>query len=254
MINFSSYNLLQQEKDSFLEIIKKIKEGDTLLRNKFIDDFKPFILKCVSQLVGKKNNLTQSDEYSIALIAFNEAIESYDLNKKTKFVSFSKQVIKRRLIDYLRSTNKNVVTVPFSYLNNYNTGFSEHSNNTFEEKFLYDKNSDYSIEVETKEEIKNLELKIYEYKMTIEDLIECSPKHRDTIVLCLNVAKIIIENESLYQSFRERKILPYKELAERFNLSRRTLEKNRKFIIAMVFILKSDLEILKKYIYDTMGR
>jgi len=45
--------------------------------------------------------LTQSDEYSIALIAFNEAIESYDLDKKTKFVSFSKQVIKRRLIDYL---------------------------------------------------------------------------------------------------------------------------------------------------------
>jgi RNA polymerase sigma factor len=246
--------LFRHEKDSFLDIIKRIKDGDTLLRNKFIDDFKPFILKCVSQLVGKKNNLAQSDEYSIALIAFNEAIESYNLDKKTKFVSFSKQVIKRRLIDYLRSTKKNNVTVPFSYLKDYNTGFYEHSTSNFEEKFLYDKNSDYSIDFETREEIKNFELKIYEYKMTIEDLIECSPKHRDTIILCLKVANIIIENESLYQSFRERKILPYKELTEHFNLCRRTLEKNRKFIIAMVFILKSDLEVLKKYIYDTLGR
>ncbi|GAE90430.1 sigma factor [Acetivibrio straminisolvens] len=135
MISFSSYNLFRHEKDSFLDIIKRIKDGDTLLRNKFIDDFKPFILKCVSQLVGKKNNLAQSDEYSIALIAFNEAIESYNLDKKTKFVSFSKQVIKRRLIDYLRSTKKNNVTVPFSYLKDYNTGFYEHSTSNFEEKF-----------------------------------------------------------------------------------------------------------------------
>lgn len=247
MISFKSYNILRYEKDSFLEIIKKIKDGDVLLRNKFIDDFKPFILKCVYQLVGKKNNLAQSDEYSIALIAFNEAIESYNLDKRTMFVSFSKQVIKRRLIDYLRSTKNNNVTVPFSYLNDYNTS-------TFEERYLYDKNSDYSSDFDTKEEIKNLELKICEYKMTIEDLIECSPKHRDTIILCLNVANIIIENEFLYQTFRNKKTLPYKELTKRVNLCRRTLEKNRKFIIAMVFVLKSDLEILKKYIYDTIGR
>lgn len=254
MISLKSYNLLWHEKDSFIEIIKRIKAGDNLLRNKFIDDFKPFILKCVSQSVGKKNNLIQSDEYSIALIAFNEAIESYDLDKKTRFVSFSKQVIKRRLIDYLRSTKKNNVTVPFSYFNDNNTGFDDHSTCSFEEKYLCDKNSDYSIDFETREEIKNLELKICEYKMSIEDLIECSPKHRDTIISCLNIANIIIENESLYRIFRERKILPYKELSDHFNLCRRTLEKNRKFIIAMVFILKSDLEILKKYIYDTIGR
>lgn len=239
--------MLRHEKDSFLEIIEKIKNGDILLRNKFIDDYKPFILKCVSQLVGKKSNLVQSDEYSIALIAFNEAIESYNLDKKTMFVSFSKQVIKRRLIDYLRSTKKNNITVPFSY-------FSDNESSIFEEKYLYDGSSDYSSEFDTKEEIRNFELKIYEYKMTIEDLIDCSPKHRDTRILCLNVARIITENDTLYQLFMKKKILPYKELTEHVNQCRRTLEKNRKFIIAMIFVLKSDLDILKRYIYDTIGR
>jgi len=43
LINLGSYNLLRHEKDSFLEIIRRIKDGDNLLRNKFIDDFKPFI-------------------------------------------------------------------------------------------------------------------------------------------------------------------------------------------------------------------
>lgn len=253
MLSFRSYNLLRHEKDSFVEIIKRIKEGDVLLRNKFIDDFKPFILKCVSQLVGQKSNLAQSDEYSIALIAFNEAIETYDLNKKAMFVSFSKQVIKRRLIDYFRSTNKNNVTVPFSYFNDSNTGVNEYNTGSFEEKYLCDKNSDYGIDFEVREELKNLESKICEYKFNIEDLIECSPKHRDTIVLCLNAAKTVIDNESLYKKFIQKKVLPYDELTKHVNLCRRTLEKNRKFIIAMIFILKSDLEVLKKYIYDTLG-
>lgn len=247
LINFKPLNILRHEKDSFIEIIKKIKDGDVVLRNKFIDDFKPFILKCVYQLVGQRDNLAQCDEYSIALIAFNEAIEAYDLNQKTKFVNFSKQVIRRRLIDYLRSTNKNKATVPFSY-------FNDNESSNFEEKYLYDESVDYSSDFDTKEEIKNLELKMCEYEITIEDLIECSPKHRDTIRTCLNIANIIIEDESLYKMFKRKKSLPYNELTQRVNLCRRTLERNRKFIIAMVFVLKSDLEVLKKYIYDTIGR
>ena len=59
-----------------------------MLRNKFIDDFKPFILKCVYQMVGQKDDLEQCDEYSIALIAFNEAIEAYDLNRKLSLSAF----------------------------------------------------------------------------------------------------------------------------------------------------------------------
>lgn len=247
MISLKPLKTIRCEKDSFLDIIKKIKDGDAVLRNKFIDDFKPFILKCVSQFVGEKNNLATCDEYSVALIAFNEAIEAYDINKGTKFVTFARQVIRRRLIDYLRSTSRNNITVPFSYFNDQDTI-------SFEEKYLCDENSDYSSDFDTKEEIKNLELKMCEYKMTIEDLIDCSPKHTDTIRSCLNIANIVIEDELLYQAFKRKKVLPYKELTKRVNLTRRTLEKNRKFIIAMVFVLKSDLQILKKYIYDTIGR
>lgn len=236
----------KQETDSFLDIIQRIKDGDVLLRNKFIDDYKPFILKCVYKLVGKKDNLTQSDEYSIALMAFNEALDAYDSDKNIKFISFSKEIIRRRIIDYIRSTKKSNMTIPFSY-------FTENDNN-FEEEYLYDVSSDYCSYYDTKEEIKNLEHEMNKYKMTIEELINSSPKHRDTRVLCLNIAKIIAEDEALFKKFEEKKTLPYNELQKHVNLCRRTLEKNRKFIIAMVLILKSDLDVLKKYIFDTIGR
>lgn len=247
MINLKVRSLgRKQETDSFLDIIQRIKDGDVLLRNKFINDYKPFILNCVYKLVGKKENLLESDEYSIALIAFNEALDSYDATKNTMFVSFAKEIIRRRIIDYLRSTKKNNMTLPFSYFNN--------NENSFEEEYLYDAGSDYCSYYDAKEEIKNLELRMHEYKLSIEDLIDSSPKHRDTRILCLNVAKIIVDNELLYKRFVEKKTLPYNELRKHVSLCRRTLEKNRKFIIAMVLVMKSDLDVLKKYISDTIGR
>ncbi|AEV69351.1 RNA polymerase sigma-I factor [Acetivibrio clariflavus] len=246
MINLKLRSMRKQEADSFLDIIQKIKDGDVLLRNKFINDYKPFILKCVYKLVGKKENLVQSDEYSIALMAFNEALDSYDADKNIKFISFAKEIIRRRIIDYIRSTKKNNMVIPFSY-------FTENDNN-FEEEYLCDTSSDYCSYYDAKEEIKNLEQKMNEYNMTIEELINSSPKHQDTRLICLNVAKIITEDEMLFKKFREKKTLPYNELREHVNLCRRTLEKNRKFIIAMVLILKSDLDVLKKYIFDTIGR
>lgn len=246
LLSLKSCSVLKLERDSFLEIIQKIKNGDVLLRNKFIDDYKPFILKCVYKLVGKKDNLVQSDEYSIALIAFNEALDAYNFDKNTLFISFSKEIIRRRIIDYLRSTKKNDITLPFSYFNDYDS--------SFEEEYLCDISSDYCSDFDSKEEIKDLEIKMHEYRITIEDLIDSSPRHRDTRILCLNIAKIIVENEPLFKIFVNKKILPYNELSEHVNLCRRTLEKNRKFIIAMVLVMKSDLDVLKKYIFDTIGR
>ncbi len=45
------------------------------------------------------------EELSIALMAFNEAIDGYDTSKGS-FLSFAKLVINRRLIDYLRKKTK----------------------------------------------------------------------------------------------------------------------------------------------------
>jgi len=52
-------------------------------------------------VVGRYVAYGQDDELSIALMAFVEAIRSYDVSKGN-FLSFSQNVIKRRIIDYYR--------------------------------------------------------------------------------------------------------------------------------------------------------
>lgn len=233
----------RQEKDSFVDIIRKVKKGDDLLRNEFINSYKPFIIKYISQISNNNKDIESSEEFSVALMAFNESIECYDEEKKYPFMNFSKQVIKRRVIDYIRLTQKYSNVYPFS-------SFEETSN--FEEKFLTDNNSNHVYEFELKEEFSLLEKSINNFGISIEQLIKTSPKHKDTRVNCLRIAKLIAENESLYQKFCMKKTLPFAELKQKVNLSQRTLEKNRKFIIAIVLILRSNLDVLKKYIEDML--
>jgi len=232
----------KREKESFIDIVRKIKKGDDFLRNEFINSYKPFIIKSVSQITNKNIDIESSEEFSIGLMAFNESIECYNEEKKYSFMDFSKQVIKRRVIDYLRISQKNANVYPFS-------SFEETTN--FEE-FLVDNNSNHIYEFEMKEEFAYLAKSMQNFGVTIDQLINSAPKHKDTRSNCVKIAKLIADNEDLYQKFCLKKTLPFAELRQKVNQSQRTLEKNRRFIIAMVLILKSNLDMLKKYIEDLL--
>ena len=47
-------------------------------------------------------SIAYSDEFSIGLQAFNEALDAYQSDKGASFLYFAKMVINRRVIDYIR--------------------------------------------------------------------------------------------------------------------------------------------------------
>jgi RNA polymerase sigma factor len=68
------------------DMLKQVKNGDILLREKLIADYQPFIIKTVSQFMGKYIEIENSEEFSIGLIAFNEAIDCFDESKNPIFL------------------------------------------------------------------------------------------------------------------------------------------------------------------------
>ncbi len=66
--------------------------------------------------------------------------------------------------------------------------------------------------------------------------------------MCASVAKKLHEDRTLSAKLNEDGRLPIAGLLSGFSLSRKTIEKNRKYIIALYLILKSDMDILKGYI------
>ena len=89
--------------DSFSEQALAAQKSDEQFHN-FALTSQPFIKKCASSTC--KHYVSESeDEWSIALIAFSEAVQSYD-ESKGNFYSFASLVIKRRLMDYFDKQSK----------------------------------------------------------------------------------------------------------------------------------------------------
>lgn len=227
---------------TFLSTLEQIKEGDQRLRDEFISEYRPFILKVTSSALGRYVDTRNSDEYCIAMAAFNEAIDKFDLDRSYNFFLFSEQVIKRRLIDYFRK-NKGDKEFPFSYFEDSNIYYDENLKS----------NSYVGFEdVEIKEEIENYKKKLKEFGITFVDLILNVPKHRDSRKMCVRIAKLLAEDEELYSALIRNKNIPRNALKKKAKVHGRTIGNNRKYIIALCLILKSNLELSKRYLEHTM--
>lgn len=205
-------------------------KNDKLEREKLISDYTPFIIKQLSQLTNKYIDERNSDELSIGLIAFNEAIDAYE-SMKGSFLSFSSILIKRRLIDYLRKS---------------------HIENAIPLDLYRENNDDFESENRKLEMLSFVSL-LSLYNISLNDLVKQSPKHSDTREILAKVARKICESKELLEYLKNRKTLPVKELVHNLNISRKTIERHRKYIIALVIIISEDLPILKQYVNSESG-
>jgi len=238
------FNKSQRNSEPLGDTIKKINNGDYQLREKLLNDYKPFIIKVVSKNTGRYVDLENSEEFSIGLIAFNEAIDCFDANKNSGFLSFAQVVIKRRLIDYIRKNEKNSKVYPLTYFYNDKNEIE----NSFEEKYLIVDSSSQFGNIETKEEIALFIKKLNDYGIKLKDLVNSVPKHMDSKRLSITIAKVLVENKKLSEKLERKKSIPMQDLMKLVNVNHKTIERNRKFIISVYLILTSKLEVMQGYV------
>ncbi|EOC99751.1 RNA polymerase sigma-I factor [Caldisalinibacter kiritimatiensis] len=222
--------------------VKKAKKDDKEL-NKLIEEYKPFIASTVQKKIGRFVKYGQDDELTIGMLAFKEAIESYDKNKG-KFLSFAKRVINLRLIDYYRKHVNENNEVYMSQI------IQENDDNVYELGA-----SKAIIKHQDKEENEVRKIEILEFKKELDkwgikftDLVKSSPKQKRVRDLYKNVAKSIVENEYILNKLLEKKKLPIKEIQNIMSIHRKKLERGRIYIIALVIVLTGDYEYIREYI------
>ncbi|WP_231687859.1 RNA polymerase sigma factor SigI [Bacillus sp. FJAT-27251] len=226
------------------EKVALIQQGDESLLDDLIKSYKPFIAKSVSS-VCKRYISETDDEFSIGLIAFNEAIQKFSAEKGNSLLSFADVLIKRKVIDYIRQQNRNQ-TVSFGFGSE---GADEESQRSkIEDELSIENHWNKTDEERRRDEIYQFQLLLKEYDLSFQDLVKQSPKHADARRNAMEVARILSENEELTQQLLEKKRLPIKQLENMVSLSRKTIERNRKYIIAISLILIGDYYYLKDYI------
>lgn len=236
--------MMSQLKETPIEDkVYAIQQGDKFLQNELLRTYQPFIAKCVSEVCKRYIDPKRDDEFSIGLSAFNEAIFSYVPNKGSSFLSFAKLVIKRKVIDYIRYQQKRSASLSLD-----ETYDEEQMENSLEIAAVQEK---YQMEIDAqnrKEEILEFKEKLKLYKLSLVELTEVSPKHRDARESAVKTARILYNDPTLRDYVYRKKKLPIKDLVKKVDVSKKTLERNRKFILAMFIVLSEDYIYLKEYL------
>ncbi|UFU01332.1 RNA polymerase sigma factor SigI [Radiobacillus kanasensis] len=229
--------------DSLASQVHLVQQGDTELQNQLIDAYKPFIAKAVSEVCKRYIDPTIDDEFSIGLSAFNEAMLAYSSDKGSAFLSFAKLVIKRKVIDYIRHDQTRLVAASLD-----ETYDEEQMDNPLEisaAKAIHQEEID---QWHRREELLELELKLREYKISFKELTVISPKHQDARESAIEVARLLYEDSELREYVYKKRKIPIKSLVDRVKVSKKTLERNRKYILAIFIILSEDFLYLRDYL------
>lgn len=213
-------------------------------RSAFITQNEKFIIGCANRFT--RRFITKSDdEWSIALIAFSNAMDTYDADKGT-FQSYARLLIERRLTDYVRSQARfsgEQSTEPYVFEGN----IDEDSDNAAYQLHIVRATSTND-ENPIRDEILALNEILTAYDITFMELTDCSPKAEKTKNACFQAVSYMKENPSLVEKMRSTKMFPMKNITENTKVPRKILERHRKYIITATEILCNDFPLLQEYI------
>lgn len=231
-------------------MVIKAKAGDDKARERLIASSRPFIQQ-VTSWCSRRRLDWHADELSIALLAFNEAIDSYDPNRGAQFLSFARLAISGRLTDYRRRNKAAGKEVPLTLVGPDGSESVRPEVVTAAEEALLKEQA----RRERAEEIAVFTAELATYDLSLNDIEQACPRHRNRRQKLLGVAAVLAKNPELMARVRSTGQLPLKELAQLTGLNRKVLERGRRYILAVSLILSNPEYVhLAFYVTPARGR
>ncbi len=214
-------------------------QGNREVREELIAAKRSFVLNTCSRVCRRALDWNNDDELSVGLLALNEAIDSYDPGKGTGFEGHAGTVIHRRLVDHFRREERARRNVFLDQGGEDEEGEARELP-AWEEAAARER---YTREEEARDRVGQIALFVKElaaYGLTLDDLVGASPHHRDTRESLVRAARVLAGDPEMLSHLRACRQVPLVALSQRCGLSRRILERGRRYIVAMTLILVSD--------------
>ena len=229
---------------------KAVQAGrDRAEKERFLYNEQSHILHLTARIL--KRTVTDSDEeYSTALLAVSEAIDSYD-SERGDFWNYAALVVKSRLLDDIRSRaalDKELTVAPETFSGE-----------------VYDDDLDASVSIRKevqgktavyvdnslKEEIEALSQELGGYGIDLFDLPQAAPKSEKTRSSCRRLLKAFFDPPPLADELKRTKNLQVAEIVKRTGISRKLVDRHRKYLIAAILVKAGDYSGISAYL--TMG-
>ncbi|WP_157950250.1 sigma factor [Vallitalea okinawensis] len=226
--------------EDVIEYIRTNPEEENAYKSKVIEDHLPFIIHTITQVTGRYVEIENSEELSIGLIAFDEAMSKYHKDRGSTFLSFARLVISSRIKDFInkeRNRAKVISLEQMTEVNGKGIGISE-----------------VNFENEVANEINRWESILRKFGFDLEQLVDELPKHTDTRNNAIDLSKKISDDSEIVNHMYKKYRLPIAKVTLKFKTTKKIITRSKKFIIASVVILTKNLVLLKQWIYKDRER
>jgi len=211
-----------------------------------IKDFKPFLNARISKYCMAPDEDQREKLFSSAMMAFYESVKRYDIDRG-HFFPFADRVVKSRIIDSLRSTNKHEEnTVP---LEEYDGEQPKAQTAALIELSIrsYDDRRRHELLLD---EIEQFKAELSTWGISMKILSQNSPKHKRLLDTYREAVSLIAENADIVQTIQVKRYFPVKKISMLVGLPQKNVERARTFILASLIIKMGDYDFLSDYVKD----
>ncbi len=207
-----------------------------------IEDYLPFIRAETARALLRLPALERDDALSVAMIAFHEAIRGYKAGRGA-FLPYAALVIRSRLANYRRALRRQqaALSLDAPVLKDGGT--------------LAETLADAHNEVEelltreaTREEIEQLTQELAGFGVTLADAADNCPRQQRTLSACRRALRHARENPELLEELLRTRRLPLSRLALGAGAERKTLERHRNYLVALLLIYTNGYELLRGHL------
>jgi len=221
---------------------------DNAFKENFIRDSSQTILRIASKSLNRYIT-TGDDEWSIAMLAYNKAIDTYKA-ETGEFLPFAAVVIKRALIDYYRSEKKHereVLTAPTDLAGE---GDMESNTEVYNAVNAGSKQADLQSrhQSDIKEEILEINERLTKYGFSFYDIADCSPKEAKTKAECAKAITYILDTLRAAEAVEKTGKIPIKDVVANTDVSKKLLDRYRRYIVMAVIVLNGEYPLLADYL------
>ena len=234
-----------QDEHELIQQVYAAKE-DMEAADRLIGSYMPFIKSETAKFLKRPPMEGHDDELSIAMIAFHEAVRGYSRSRGA-FLKYAAMIMKSRLIDYRRKEQRhgNVISLDAPA----GEDDAPLSDTIADET---DHNEAYVVREATRAEIEELTRQMREFGVSLSDVGDNCPKQQRTLEACRKGLWHAKEHPELLDELLKTRRLPIAGVSEGRGTERKTLERHRNYMVALLLIYTNGYEIIRGHLTQVM--
>jgi len=224
-------------KEMVEDSVLRYQAGDLGALDNIYSQLTTFCLRVISKTSGKYVK-ADDDEAAVIPHVILDVLDKYDTERGT-FLVYLGRSIRNRIIDEARKSKRSP-SIPFSSLSEEQLPYLEKADTAFYENIIDD--------LARRQEILEFETLLSEFEITFNELAKICPRQPKTRSQAQRAARLLAQDQDLCSYLLRKKMLPNKELEDKYLINRQILDRYRKYIIATVLIIVNDFGCLKEYV------